>query len=128
LFFTRTDSGGTENVWFYDVASDGFSLDDKRTPLGTSDLPDVLERWRALRGELGEERTTAELTRSRTERSFVVRKAEIAENGYDLSVNRYKEIEYEEVDHRSPDDILTDLDNLEQQIISGLDQLKKALA
>ncbi|WP_298045414.1 class I SAM-dependent DNA methyltransferase [uncultured Citricoccus sp.] len=128
LFFTRTNSGGTENVWFYDVTSDGFSLDDKRTPLDTSDLPDVLERWRALCGDSGEERTTAELSRARTERSFVVPKVEIAENGYDLSINRYKEIEYDEVEHRAPADIIADIEVLDEDIAKGLTELKGLLA
>ncbi|XKH57336.1 type I restriction-modification system subunit M [Citricoccus nitrophenolicus] len=128
LFFTRTNSGGTDNVWFYDVASDGFSLDDKRTPLDTSDLPDVLERWRALRGELGEERATAELARSRTERSFVIPKAEIAENGYDLSINRYKQIEYDDVEHRTPVDIIADIEQLDEDISKDLEDLKGLLA
>ncbi|MEE1621644.1 type I restriction-modification system subunit M [Zafaria sp. J156] len=128
LFFTRTDSGGTEDVWFYDVGSDGFSLDDKRTPLESSDLPEVLERWRAVRGEFGEERTTAERARARTERSFVVPKAEIAENGYDLSINRYKEIEYDEVEHRAPADIIADLEKLDREIADGLAELKGLLA
>jgi type I restriction enzyme M protein len=71
LFFTKTNSGGTDNVWFYDVSSDGFSLDDKRTPLETSDLDDVLARW--------QQRTTTEADRARTDQSFLVPKAEIAE-------------------------------------------------
>ncbi|GAA1865759.1 class I SAM-dependent DNA methyltransferase [Paeniglutamicibacter psychrophenolicus] len=128
LFFTRTNSGGTENVWFYDVASDGFSLDDKRTPLESSDLPDVLERWKALRGEFGEERTAAELSRQRTERSFVVPKVEIAENGYDLSINRYKELQYEKVEHRVPEDIIADIEHLDEEIAKGLAELKGILA
>ncbi|WP_115933398.1 type I restriction-modification system subunit M [Citricoccus muralis] len=128
LFFTRTDSGGTGDVWFYDVASDGFSLDDKRTPLESSDLPDVLERWRALRGEFGEERSTVELSRARTERSFVVPRAEITGNGYDLSINRYKEIEYDEVEHRTPADIIADIERLDQEVVENLAELKRLLA
>ncbi|MGO3394819.1 HsdM family class I SAM-dependent methyltransferase, partial [Glutamicibacter arilaitensis] len=128
LFFTRTNSGGTENVWFYDVTSDGFSLDDKRTPLENSDLPDVLERWKAVRGELGEERATAEHNRALTERSFAVPKDEIAENGYDLSINRYKEIEYEVVEHRAPSEIIADIEQLDAVIIRGLAELKGMLA
>lgn len=128
LFFTRTNSGGTESVWFYDVQSDGFSLDDKRTSLASSDLPDVLERWQALRGAFGEERTAAELTRGRTERSFVVPKAEIAGNEYDLSINRYKEIEYEQVEHRAPAEIVESIERLETDISKGLAELKGHLA
>ncbi len=128
LFFTRTNSGGTENVWFYDVTSDGFSLDDKRTPLETSDLPDVLERWKAVRGEFGEERAATEHDRARTERSFVVPKGEIAENGYDLSINRYKEIEYEVVEHRAPSEIIADIEQLDDDVAKGLAELKGLLS
>lgn len=128
LFFTRTNSGGTENVWFYDVQSDGFSLDDKRSALETSDLPDVLERWNALRGAFGEGRTTAERARARTEQSFVVPKSEIAENGYDLSINRYKEIEYDDIEHRAPVEIIADIEQLDADIAKGLVELKGVLA
>jgi len=119
LFFTKTNSGGTDNVWFYDVRSDGFSLDDKRTPLGSSDLPDVLTRWK--------ERTTSELTRARTEQSFCVPLSEIAENDYDLSLNRYREIEYQVVDHAAPADILAALDELEGEIARGMAELRELL-
>lgn len=119
LFFTKTNSGGTDNVWFYDVKSDGFSLDDKRTPLGTSDLPDVLTRWN--------ERTTAELARARTDQSFCVPISEIAENDYDLSLNRYKEIEHEDVHHSEPADILAALDELEAEISREAAELKDLL-
>jgi type I restriction enzyme M protein len=94
LFFTKANSGGTGNVWFYDVTSDGFSRDDKRTPLAASDLDDVLARW--------QQRTTMGAARARTEQSFLVPKAEIAGNGYDLSMNRYKEVEGEEIDNKEP--------------------------
>jgi type I restriction enzyme M protein len=119
LFFTKTNSGGTDNVWFYDVKSDGFSLDDKRTPLGTSDLPAVLSRWN--------ERTTAELTRARTEQSFCVPLSEIAANDYDLSLNRYKEIEHADVEHAEPAEILAALDELESEIARGTAELKDLL-
>ncbi|MBO1268307.1 type I restriction-modification system subunit M [Arthrobacter cavernae] len=119
LFFTKTNSGGTDNVWFYDVKSDGFSLDDKRTPLGTSDLADVLTRWN--------QRTTAELERARTDQSFCVPLSEIAANDYDLSLNRYKEIEYEEIDHAAPEEILVALDGLEDEIARGMAELRGLL-
>src|SRR5699024_8062269 len=88
LFFTKTESGGTENVWFYDVQADGFSLDDKRNPVEANDLPDVLARWQNL---------NAETNRGRTEQSFLVPKADIVAQDYDLSINRYKEVVFEEV-------------------------------
>lgn len=93
LFFTRTDSGGTDKVWFYDMQNDGFSLDDKRQPVEGSDLPDILARWRDL---------DAEENRKRTEASFLVPFVEIKENDWDLSINRYKEIEYEEIEYDPP--------------------------
>lgn len=142
LFFTRTDSGGTENVWFYDLTADGFSLDDKRTPqleeplLGTrpaepltpeqhakNNLPDALARWSAFRDEQPEE-----LGRARTEQSFSVPVAEIREQEYDLSIGRYKEIVYDEIEHRAPVEILDDLDRLESEIQSGLSELREMLS
>ncbi|MFW0773818.1 type I restriction-modification system subunit M [Paenarthrobacter nitroguajacolicus] len=119
LFFTKTNSGGTDNVWFYDVKSDGFSLDDKRTPLGSSDLEDVLSRWN--------QRTTAELERARTEQSFCVPLSEIEANDYDLSLNRYKEIEYEEVAHAAPEEILAALYEFEAEITEGMNELRELL-
>ncbi|MDQ0276523.1 type I restriction enzyme M protein [Arthrobacter silviterrae] len=119
LFFTKTNAGGTENVWFYDVKSDGFSLDDKRTPLGSDDLTDVYNRWMT--------RSTTELTRARTDQSFTVPRSEIEANDYDLSLNRYKEIEYDEVDHKSPEEILGALDDLEASILAGMAELRELL-
>lgn len=119
LFFTKTNSGGTANVWFYDVQADGFSLDDKRNPIEANDLPDVLKRWQNL---------DAEADRARTEKSFLVPKADIVAQGYDLSLNRYKEIEYEEVEHRDPLDIIADIEELEEEIAKGLDELKAILS
>ena len=119
LFFTKTNSGGTDNVWFYDVKSDGFSLDDKRTPLDSSDLPDVLKRYN--------QRTTTEAERARTDQSFLVPKSEIAENGYDLSLNRYKEVEYDEVEHKAPAEIIAELELIEKEIVDGMAELKDLL-
>jgi type I restriction enzyme M protein len=120
LFFTKTNSGGTEDVWFYDVQADGFSLDDKRNPTEANDLPEVLARWA--------ERDGAEKDRARTEKSFTVPKAEIAEQGYDLSINRYKEIEFEEVEHRPPLDIIADIEKLDAEIAEDLADLKAMLS
>jgi len=137
LFFTRTDSGGTQDVWFYDIQADGWSLDDKRSPLLPEDklgcmpsaplsadehlrnnLPDVLARWESRSGEAG---------RARTEQSFLVPKADIVAQGYDLSLNRYKEVVHEEVEHRNPLDIIADLEALELEIQQGLADLKAML-
>lgn len=119
LFFTKTDSGGTDDVWFYDVRADGFSLDDKRSPLEANDLPDVLHRWQNLADEAD---------RSRTDQSFLVPKADIVAQDYDLSLNRYKEIEYEEVEHRDPLDIIADIEMLDDEITRGVAELKAMLS
>ena len=84
---SKTNSGGTDNVWFYDMTDDGFSLDDKRQPTGTSDIPDIEKRFENL---------NAESKRARTDKSFLVPVAEIRTNKYDLSINRYKEVVHEE--------------------------------
>ena len=119
LFFTKTDSGGTDQVWFYDVRADGFSLDDKRNPVEANDLPDVLQRWRDL---------DAEADRARTQQSFLVPKADIVAQGYDLSLNRYKEIVHDEVEHRPPLEIIADIERLEGEIGKGLGELKAMLS
>jgi type I restriction enzyme M protein len=118
LLFTKTNSGGTDNVWFYDMQSDGYSLDDKRTAQEKSDLPDILKRWQNRYGEKD---------RKRTEQSFLVPKDEIAGNDYDLSINRYKEVEYEAVEYAPPKEILADLQQLEGEIIKGMDELEEML-
>ena len=138
LTFTKTNSGGTDFVWFYDVAADGWSLDDKRTPLLSDErlgcipkepltagehhknnLPDVLARW--------SQRNANERERSRTAQSFCVPKADIVAVGYDLSLNRYKEVLHEEVQHREPKEILADLETLEGDIHHSLKELQGML-
>ena len=118
LFFTKTNSGGTENVWFYDVRADGFSLDDKRNPVNANDLPDVLARWQNL---------DAEQDRARADQSFFVPKADIVAQGYDLSLNRYKEAECDDVEHRAPLEIIADIEQLEDEITRGVADLKAML-
>ncbi|MDZ7882466.1 MAG: class I SAM-dependent DNA methyltransferase [Mycobacterium sp.] len=120
LLFTKTNSGGTDHVWFYDVTADGFSLDDKRNPVEANDLPDALSRW-ALRG-------ASELDRARTEQSFCVPVADIIAQGYDLSLNRYKEIVHDEVEHRPPLEIIAEIEALEGEIATGLAELKAMLS
>jgi len=139
LLFTKTNSGGTDQVWFYDLQADGWSLDDKRQPLldearlgpalasalneaehAKNNLPDALARWRV--------RGTAELQRARTDESFCVPKADIAANGYDLSINRYKEIVHDDVEYESPQVILDELANLEAEIQQGIQDLQTMLA
>ncbi len=120
LFFTKTNSGGTENVWFYDMKADGYSLDDRRTPQpDKTDLPDILDRWRKREDEAD---------RDRTDQSFIVPKSEIAENDYDLSINRYKEIEYEEVEYDPPELILGRLRELEAEIAAGREELESLVS
>ncbi len=119
LLFTKTNSGGTENVWFYDMQADGYSLDDKRAPQPEkSDLADILARW---------QNREAETDRRRTDRSFLVPKCEIAKNDYDLSINRYKEIEYEAVEYDPPKVILGRLAHLEGEIAKGREELEGLL-
>lgn len=148
LVFTKTNSGGTDTVWFYDVEADGWSLDDKRTPLLSDDklgpvppalrspgkgrktalaedehaknnLPDVLARW--------QERARSERKRPRTAQSFCVPKADIVAQGYDLSLNRYKEIVHEAIEHRPPKEILAELAKLEEEIRQGMKELEEML-
>src|SRR6266852_1889432 len=134
LLFTETNSGGTDQVWFYDVDADGMSLDDKRTPLLSEDklgampktaltadehaknnLPDVLARW--------QKRDGGERKRPRTAQSFCVPKADLVAQSYDLSLNRYKEVVHEDVAHRPPKEILADLAKLEGEIQQGMQEL-----
>lgn len=119
LFFTKTNSGGTDDVWFYDVHADGFSLDDKRNPVEANDLPDVLTRWQTR---------DAEKDRARTDQSFLVPKADIVAQGYDLSLNRYKEVVHDEVKHRAPLDIIADIEKLDAEVAADLADLKEMLA
>lgn len=118
LIFTKTGHGGTEKVWFYDMKADGKSLDDKRTPVAENDIPDIVARFHYLEGE--EER-------QRTEQSFFVTKQEIADNDYDLSINKYKEIEYIPIEYPSTLEIMTRLNELEMEISAGLDELAEML-
>lgn len=123
MIFTKTESGGTDNVWFYDMQADGYSLDDKRNQLDAdkhenNNIPDIIARFHNL---------TAEATRTPTEQSFMVDKKAIADNGYDLSINRYKEVVYETVEYESPSKILADLEALEADILKGMTDLKELL-
>ena len=115
LVFTKTGHGGTDNVWFYDMRSDGFSLDDKRTPVAENDIPDIVARFHNLAEEAG---------RARTEQSFLVPREEIAANGYDLSINKYKKTEYVPVEYPPTREILAQLREIEVQISKGLEELE----
>lgn len=140
VIFTKTGVGGTDRVWFYDMTADGYSLDDKRTPLldeaklgatpaaallpedhAKNNLPDILARW--------QHRDDTELLRPRTAQSFMVEAAEIEATGsWDLSLNRYKQVEHAAVDHAAPRDIIAELRAIEAEIAEGLDRLEEMLA
>jgi type I restriction enzyme M protein len=138
LLFTKTNSGGTEHVWFYDLQADGYSLDDKRTPLlpasklgpvpdeslsdeehAKNNFPDALACW------VGRDGT--ELKRARTDQSFCVPRSEVVANDYDLSINRYKEMVYDEIEYPAPREILDELVEIEGEIQKGLNDLRAAL-
>jgi type I restriction enzyme M protein len=138
LLFTKTNSGGTDHVLFYDVAADGWSLDDKRTPLlspeklgpvpregltaeehAKNNLPDLLARW--------SQRDGSEKGNPRTAQSFCVPKADLAAQGYDLSLNRYKEVVHEVVAHKPPKEIIASLAELEKEIVLGMKELEEML-
>jgi len=118
LIFTKTNNGGTDNVWFYDMQADGYSLDDKRSPISTNDIPDIISRF-AQRNQ--------EQDRSRTDKSFLVPLAEIKANDWDLSINRYKEIVYEEVEYAAPAEIIADIELLDVERKDALGLLKELL-
>lgn len=118
LIFTKTNAGGTDKVWFYDMKADGYSLDDKRSPIAANDIPDIIARFNNLDGEE---------VRERTEQSFFVTKEEIIDNGYDLSINKYKKTEYVAVEYPSTAEILDRLDALEAEIASEMKKLRGML-
>ena len=118
LVFTKTGAGGTDKVWFYDMKADGFSLDDKRSEVSENDIPDIIERFHHL---------DQEEERERTEQSFFVPKDEIVDNGYDLSINKYKKTEYVPVEYPPTSEILDKLDKLEEEIAAGLKELRGML-
>lgn len=118
LIFTKTGHGGTDKVWFYDMKADGYSLDDKRSPVKENDIPDIIERFNHL---------DKEADRKRTEQSFLVDKKEIADNDYDLSINKYKEIVYEKVEYPPTSEILADIEELNKEIDKNLEELKALL-
>ncbi|MGL5749390.1 MAG: HsdM family class I SAM-dependent methyltransferase, partial [Paraclostridium sp.] len=118
MIFTKTNTGGTDKVWFYDMKADGYSLDDKRQEVEANDINDIIERFNNL---------DKEVDRKRTEQSFFVDVEEIRENGYDLSINKYKEIVYEEVVYDAPSVIMNRVKELEKEIAIGLEELERML-
>ena len=118
LVFTKTGAGGTDNVWFYDMKADGFSLDDKRSEVTDNDIPDIISRYHNLDGEKD---------RERTQQSFFVPKKEIEENDYDLSINKYKKTEYVAVEYPPTEEILAEIEKLNKQVEQETAELKKLL-
>lgn len=118
LIFTKTGHGGTDKVWFYDMQADGFSLDDKRSPVAENDIPDIVARFRNLDGEAD---------RERTDKSFFVPAKEIVENEYDLSINKYKKTEYVAVEYASTEEILAEIHEIEMEITAGLAELEEMI-
>ena len=118
LIFTKTGHGGTDKVWFYDMKADGFSLDDKRSPVADNDIPDIITRFRHL---------DAEADRQRTEQSFLVPKQEIVDNGYDLSINKYKKTEYKPVAYPPTSEIMAQIRELEMKIGEEMEALEEML-
>lgn len=118
LIFTKTGHGGTEKVWFYDMKADGLSLDDKRSAVTENDIPDIINRFHHLEEEDA---------RKRTEQSFFVPKQEIADNNYDLSINKYKQVEYVPVEYPPTEEIMADLRQLEKEIGQAMDELEEML-
>ena len=115
LIFTKTNAGGTDKVWFYDMTADGFSLDDKRNPIADNDIPDIIARFNNLE---------AETDRTRKDKSFFVPVEEIREKGYDLSINKYKEIEREKVEYESSEVIMKRISALEDEIVSAINDFR----
>ena len=118
LIFTKTGYGGTDRVWFYDMKADGFSLDDKRNAVKENDISDIIKRFQNLEDEV---------SRKRTEQSFFVEKNEIIENEYDLSINKYKEVEYTPVEYPPTEEIMVNLHELEMEISKNLAELQELL-
>lgn len=118
LIFTKTGHGGTDNVWFYDMTADGKSLDDKRSPIEENDIPDIIARFKNLDGEKD---------RKRTDKSFMVPKSEIIEKDYDLSINKYKEVEYIPVEYPPTSEILDEIERLNEQIMEETRVLRELL-
>lgn len=118
LVFTKTGAGGTDKVWFYDMKADGYSLDDKRSAIEQNDIPDIIARFQNLDGEEA---------RERTEQSFLVPKQEIVDNGYDLSINKYKKVEYVPVEYPPTLEILANLKALQAQIDTEMVELEAML-
>ena len=118
LIFTKTNHGGTDNVWFYDMTADGYSLDDKRSAIKVNDIPDIISRFKNLEKEKD---------RKRTDKSFMVSKKEIEDNDYDLSINKYKEVEYKAVEYPPTSEILDEVEQIHSEIEVHIKTLRDLL-
>lgn len=118
LIFTKTNSGGTDKVWFYDMQNDGFTLNDNRTPIEENDIPDIIASYKNRHNEDNTDRKA---------KHFFVDVDEIKANGYDLSINKYKVIEYEEIQYEEPSKILADIKQLEAEVQTSLDELEEMI-
>jgi type I restriction enzyme M protein len=118
LIFTKTNAGGTNKVWFYNMKADGHTLDDKRQPIEENDIPDIIERFH---------NKDKEESRERTEQSFMVDKQEIVDNDYDLSINKYKKTEYVAVEYPPTEEILDEIEKLNAQIAEETAALRALL-
>lgn len=118
LIFTKTNAGGTDKVWFYDMRADGFSLDDKRNEIADNDIPDIIARFHNLE---------AEADRTRQDQSFFVPKAEIVENDYDLSINKYKQVERVKVEFEHPEVILGRIKTLQEEIDKAISNFESLI-
>lgn len=141
LIFTKTGHGGTDKVWFYDMQADGLSLDDKRSPVAENDIPDIIKRFRSLSvskadsspkgrakgGSIPAGGRCPEEDRKRTDKSFLVPKQEIVDNGYDLSINKYKQTEYVAVEYPPTQEIMARIDENMVKLGQTLDELRNML-
>lgn len=118
IIFTKTNGHKSDKVWFYDMQNDGYTLNDNRTPCDGSNIPDILTRFKNLEQEN---------SRTKTEQSFFVQTSEIEENDFDLSIKRYKKIIYEKIEYDLPSDIISDLEIINHEINSGLEELKELI-
>ena len=116
LIFSKTNAGGTDKVWFYDMKADGLSLDQKRNPVEENDIPDVISRFANL---------DAEETRTRQDQSFLVPVEEIRSNGYILSLNKYREVKVEKIQYEPSDKLLKKLDDYQDEITAALKEFRE---
>jgi type I restriction enzyme M protein len=114
LIFVK--GGSTEGIWFYDMQSDGYSLDDKRARIKDSDIPDIISKWKSRNQQTDTDRK---------QKAFFVPRKEIEANKYDLSINRFKDADYQEVKYEAPSEILSQIEKLEVEILAGIEKLKK---